>query len=539
MAKRFLTFSFVALMSAPLFAQVRSDSKGFPAVAVSELADVWVSVAPFPTIGDPSDEVVWRVTIGNLGDTPARDLAAILSLPAGSGPPRIDAPGWSCVSEAPIRCTRATEAARSSSFITIVALLPGGDLGGPARFEASMQAAIDDDLSNNRAAAVVDVRRLFRVTTVGDGPEGSLRAAIERSNAECAAIPCKIGFDLLPPAPGGWVTIRPISALPPVTSSVIIDGAWHHKRSGEWNPLGPDIEIDGSVAGETDGLTLAGCTPVLHALAINRFRGNGVFLLPQGESCSGFRDLTNSYIGTDPTGQLPAPNHLRGVAMHDGWRAMFSASENVVSGNRLSGLYFRSGWSIVLGGNRIGVAAHTDEPLPNGASGVYFGPGVALAFAGGNTIASNLHWGIAIGRGAALVELRANSIRANIGPGIDYGHDYATPNDPDDDIPDFPLLLSAAFDRATGVTRIRGTLPESGAILHDSGDRIVEFFANAVAAREGSLFLGSVRVRRGAAFEFEHAGDLRRFLITATSSEVNWGFHSSTSEFSAPVLVTE
>src|SRR5437016_8498843 len=110
-------------------------------------------------------------------------------------------------------------------------------------------------------------------------------------------------------------------------------------------------------------------------LAINGFMGNGIAVVaptsvsPKSHSVN----LHDLYIGTDPTGASSAPNGLRGIGITDFATSSIRISRSVLSGNTRSGIFVTAG-RVVIQDNRIGVKAHSDEPLPNGASGIYLGP---------------------------------------------------------------------------------------------------------------------------------------------------------------------
>src|SRR5256885_1257246 len=87
---------------------------------------------------------------------------------------------------------------------------------------------------------------LFVVTNPNDSGLGSLRQAILDSNATNG--PNTIAFQIQ--APSG-LTITPLSALPPISVPVLIDGRTQPGFSNQ-----PIVEINGSAAGNNAGFRL-------------------------------------------------------------------------------------------------------------------------------------------------------------------------------------------------------------------------------------------------------------------------------------------
>jgi CSLREA domain-containing protein/uncharacterized repeat protein (TIGR01451 family) len=105
---------------------------------------------------------------------------------------------------------------------------------------------------------------------VSDGPcsaqHCTLREAIEQSNAAPGAE--RIAFAL----PGGVTTIRPASALPPLTGPVVVDGTSQPGHAGT-----PLVRLDGTEAGaDADGLVLAGGFSTVKGFVIQGFSGWGL-----------------------------------------------------------------------------------------------------------------------------------------------------------------------------------------------------------------------------------------------------------------------
>lgn len=135
----------------------------------------------------------------------------------------------------------------------------------------------------------------------GDGTcdqnQCTLREAIQLVNA--GQEPMTITFAI----PGnGPHTIRPLSPLPEISKSVLIDGYSQAGASANTNPIDKGlntvlmIELDGSLTGG-DGLTLSGGTSTVRGLAINRFSKNAILVNATGK-------LEGNFIGVDLTGRM-------------------------------------------------------------------------------------------------------------------------------------------------------------------------------------------------------------------------------------------
>lgn len=362
--------------------------------------------------------------------------------------------------------------------------------------------------------ARISLSRSFVVTTTADSGSGSLRTAIDTANASCrtALDRCAIVFDIQEPSPKPWKTIRVTSPLPPLLSPALhVDGSTQVGLAGGGNPDGPPIEITGSGAVDGDGLVVVGCFQTIANLAINGFRRFGIF---STESCGGTSFFSGNFIGVDPTGNAAVPN-LRGIVTM-GRRSLVIGS-NVISGNIRSGIFALDG-RLWIDHNRIGVAAHADTPLPNGASGIYVGPNTQqFAFINYNVIAFNREFGIAIDGATKWAGGASNRIWSNGGIAIDVGLDGPSP-----DVLTTrgrmatPVIISATFDPATGTTTIRGNAsapgPVNGVNVHV--DVYAADAAGLFGSGESQRYLGQINAGD---FELKVAGDLRGQWVSATT----------------------
>lgn len=385
---------------------------------------------------------------------------------------------------------------------------------------------------------VLSVFRDLAVTNTLDDAEGSLRKAIEAANAECGIGPlCRIVFEV---AGGGSAvqTIQPRTPLPAIMApGLTIEGATQTERVGDTNPHGPEVEINGSLLAEGDGLEFRN-TFTLRNLVINGFPGNGVVIGARGtvEGC---------VIGADAAGTFAVPNGLRGVTVtsdHYGYSPVV-IRHNLISGNSRSGIFVVGGAHVHVIGNRIGVAAGPElRRLPNGASGIYFGRRQNQALVQKNVIAFNAHAGIGNAPEARHVAIRGNAIFANGGLAIDHGLDGVSPEGiPHHRVPPVPIITSVLRDAGTGITTIRGTF---AAGLYSGAEHVVELFANASTDPSGygeaQSPIDAVAVGADGSFEVSHQGDLRGRYIAATGTLVTYGWdtrYASTSELSRAVRV--
>lgn len=272
-------------------------------------------------------------------------------------------------------------------FMTIIFLLFGG-----------FWVVIRADISRVRAAA-------FAVTTTADSGPGSLRQAITDANASPGldTITFAIG------ATGSQQTIQPATALPSITSPVVLDG-WSQGGAGYSGP--PLIELNGALAGSY-GLRITSGGSTVRGLAINGFT-SGVILLTAGGNW-----IYGNYIGTNMAGETAVAN-TTGIAINadsstniigtNGDGVGDNAEGNLISGNGDWGILFAQMGTAgnVVAGNKIGTNAAGTTAVPNGSNsssraGIYLG-------GTGNRIGANSD-GIAD-------DLERNLISGNNGGGI-------------------------------------------------------------------------------------------------------------------------
>ena len=362
----------------------------------------------------------------------------------------------------------------------------------------------------------------FLVSNTNDSGAGSLRQAILNANANPDIN--TIFFNVAAPR-----TITPLSALPTITSPVVIDGASQPGFQGV-----PLIELNGTSAGSANGLHLTTANSVINGLVINRFTGEGIRI--DGPTSTG-NVISGNYIGANAAGTAALGNTNSGIFIR-------RAGGNFVLGNVVSGNNGFAGIAIcgaadfcgggadtgnpidasgnVIRGNFIGVAADGSTPLGNIGYGVSLdgAPNTLVggtAGGAGNVIAFNgtlqgLRPGVAVfNTGATGNQIVANSIHSNTGLGIDLADEVTS-----------PVLTSALANTVEG--SLNGT-PETA--------YVIDFYSSPVCDPsgfgEGQTPVGSITVTSPGAFTASLLANVPDGMqITALATSTGGG----TSEFS-------
>lgn len=260
------------------------------------------------------------------------------------------------------------------------------------------------------------------VTTTADSGAGSLRECITKANGNPGLT---IGFNIPNTDPnytnGGsgsdyWWAIKPgATALPQISANgTTIDGTTQTTNRGNTNTRGPEIEINGTLAGNTNGLYVTSANNTIRGLAITGYTNTNMSGIVISGASAANNTIAGNYIGTNSFGSAASPNE-RGITITSGADGNIiggatAADRNIISGNELSGVVILSAGttSNVVKGNYIGTDAAGSSAIAN-VSGVLIAAGAT-----GNTIG-----GTGSGEG--------NLIAYNSGDGI-YTYDSTTDN---------------------------------------------------------------------------------------------------------------
>jgi uncharacterized repeat protein (TIGR01451 family) len=504
-----------------------SDNRAATTFAVSTDPDVRLSLGLTQNRLDLGLPFPLYISLANLSNSFAHDVNVAIDFRADVGVRSLPA-GCSSPAAGRINCHLDAVAAMANSGIPqfkldLIAPTVYGD--GSIVFNTSVaEREHDFDGSSNTATAPARLYQTFYVSTTADDGGGSLRQAILNANAVCRGNNqlCAIAFVISEPSANAWKTIHITSPLPALTAtSTRIDGGLQTTFIGDTNPAGPEIEISGNGIVDGDGIRLSGCETELANVVVNGFRRNGVSM--NSPSCYPLptASVHDSFIGTDPTGSQPRPNGERGVGAASVPYSGATITNNLISGNALSGVFVLSGTAYVSQ-NRVGVKAHSDEPLPNGASGIFIGRLCDYSSVSKNIVAFNAQMGIAIASGASDVDFSGNSTWSNGGLGIDRGLDGPSPAAGPGGV-DTPSITMAQYDAAKNKTIVEGDVARPPSIANS----IVEVFASDAPDPSGfgegqrplaSQALGTITSGPVTHFRFELDGDLTGQWISATDT---------------------
>lgn len=255
------------------------------------------------------------------------------------------------------------------------------------------------------------------VTNTNDSGAGSLRQAIIDANANVNL--STIAFNIPNADPGfnagtGKWTISPTSALPAITSPVIIDATTQPGFS-PGTPV-PVIVVNGTGAGAgTNGFTVSGGGSTIRGLIIVNFTSNGIELQTQGGNTiagcgigtEGLNDLGNGAAGIFINA---SPNNLIGGPT-------LPADANLISGNNTLGIRTLGAGATnnVIQGNGIGTNLFGTAAIANGTGGISLNDGGSNRIGLddiGNTISGNTAFGLYIAGGNGNV-ITSNKIGTN------------------------------------------------------------------------------------------------------------------------------
>jgi len=295
----------------------------------------------------------------------------------------------------------------------------------------------------------------FVVTNANDSGAGSLRQAITDANSSSDLN--LISFNILG---RGVHTITPTSAFPNITNPVVIDGLTQPDATCD-SPL---IELNGTNAGAgLDGLLISAGNSLVQGLVINRFNGDGISLITNGNNT-----IKCNRIGTNVAGNTDLGNGANGVLVSSSSFNTFQ--DNTISGNALSGIRFVSGSDNTVEGNIIGLSSDGLTKIPN-SGGIAFFSSSNLNVIGGTTAAKR---NIISGNNGAGITLRdvstsLNTIQGNY-IGVNSSGSGAGFGNTTDGI---QISLSSANNL------IGGTSPGAGNVIAFNGNRGINLVSSA------------------------------------------------------------
>ena len=240
----------------------------------------------------------------------------------------------------------------------------------------------------------------FTVTSTADSGAGTLRQAILDANANAGTD--TINFNL----PGsGLQVISPITALPTITGSLVIDGTSQSGYAGV-----PLVELLG--AGASGSGTFAGLIITDGAANTTIIKGLSIAKFTTGIQTDGTDQVRNNYIGTDGTGATGTGN-TSGVLLSGGnnqltgnviARNVTGANTNNSSSNSIINNFFgtdptatqnlaNTNISLQITGSNNSISNNVIKFSPLGLSIV----GSSGNLATGNTISSNTGTGVVLG----------------------------------------------------------------------------------------------------------------------------------------------
>ncbi|NJN61313.1 MAG: hypothetical protein HC795_07090 [Coleofasciculaceae cyanobacterium RL_1_1] len=330
----------------------------------------------------------------------------------------------------------------------LTGMIPAGLINPPT---IEMPSLVNIDLSGNNFW-----NPSLTVTNTNDTGIGSLRAAIALANTTPGTDP--IVFNI-PISDRGYnattsaFTIQPLSALPVITDSIVIDGTSQTGYSDR-----PLIELDGSNAGAgVDGLGLSATDSIIRGLAINRFSSDGI------QAAGARNTFSNNFLGTDVTGTVDLGNGVSGLFIGIGDSEI--VENNLISGNATG--FETRGNNAIVRRNLIGTDITGTRDLGNDANGISLYNGASNNQVGStsnadrNIIAGNNSHGI-------LIDGSNNRIQGNY-IGVDITGENALANDRQG------IRLSAASGGSGNL--IGGTEAGAGNVIAN-GDRGIVVYAD-------------------------------------------------------------
>ncbi|MEE4311930.1 MAG: right-handed parallel beta-helix repeat-containing protein [candidate division KSB1 bacterium] len=372
----------------------------------------------------------------------------------------------------------------------------------------------------------------FTVTNTLDSGAGSFREALDQANTSTG--PDSILFNIPTSDPGydaltGVWTIKPLSPLPIITDGALhINGSSQAQYAGDLNPVGPEIQLDGSevIGYPSHGLFILSGLNTIREIIINRFSNSGILLSSPGANEN---LIVDNYIGVNASASDVLPNGGYGVYIVEGARNSIGILQSGVNAITVG-----NSASKKPGANKAdmkkGLIGGGNVVAGNLKGGIYISGEVANDnMIISNHVLSNFYHGIILKGSVRRTQIYLNMVAYNNGAGILIDGEGAVQN---------TILTNAITANAlegivlNGGNRMMATptiLTVSGTSITgtSTANALVQFFGD--AEDEGEFFLGEEYCD-----EFGYVtwtGPISGSNITATATDQN----GNTSPFSAPV----
>ena len=453
-----------------------ADNRASLVAPIFDVPDLDVRITSADTL-DGSNRTTPSFAFTNNSDVAAENVTTeIITYPGNPDTAAVD-DGWKCKPTTTYRmeCTNPLIAPHTTSTIRVPVQFALHELHGTFVANVSQKPAPDFRMLTESFSQDAVFYRPFRVTNVEDNGPGSVRQAILDANAACsnddANPPCSVKFEIAG-------IIAPRSPLPRVTVTDFgIDG------EGK-------IVLDGTNAGDAEGLNLNSAAFAVRNLTITGFARNGILSITRALAFAPRTQIVEHNTFTS--------NGLRGLMALNFFGQI---NANTFSNNHRSGIFLTNTSNATIRNNNF---------ADNGASGIFVG-GRSTAIVEHNSISGSGDFGVAIERFSSAQVLE-NRIVQNVQPGIDLGLDGPS-------LDGTPRITFARFDAATGETVIEGAVtlnPNTFSIVTDTA----YVYANTRDEAGGETFLGTATVDGNGKFTLRYKGDLTGKYIDAMKYQV-------------------
>jgi parallel beta-helix repeat protein len=347
--------------------------------------------------------------------------------------------------------------------------------------EKIVATATDNAGNTSEFSAAAALPSCTTVINTDDSGPGSLRQAIICANATPGTD--TISFNI----PGSGVhTISPLTALPLITDSVIIDG--YTQPGASPNTLATRdnakllIELSGvNVTSADAALVLQVSNSTIRGLVINEFPNDALWVEADGNVVQG------NFLGTSADGMVAKPNGRRGASLLTASNTTFGgtspSSRNIIFAENNDGLIDASGTDNAILGNFIGVDASGSAPFIDATT---YGCGVRTSDATGTLIGGSLlgagnvisgnDTGICIWSASSGVIVQGNLVGTDSGGTLNVHNRYR----------------GVWVDDVSTNSMIGGTTPGAGNLIAFSGDAGVSVVIGGGNAVLGNTIFGNV-----------------------------------------------